>query len=184
MIALRMFVVLAFLTGLVYPLAMLGLAQLFFSDKANGSLVLQGGRIIGSESIGRHFDDPKYFWSRPSATSPFPYNAASSSGSNLGPLNGELRKAIDERRRQLLLADPGNRAPIPIDLLTSSGSGLDPHISPAAADYQAARVARLHGMTLEQIRRLIGKHTEGRQLGFLGEPRVNVAGLNLDLDTQ
>lgn len=184
MIALRMLVVLTLLTGVVYPLAMVGLAQLLFSGEANGSLIAQDGRIVGSELIGRQYDDPKYFWPRPSATSPLPYNAASSSGSNLGPLNAELKQAKEARRRALLQADPGNTAQPPIDLLSASGSGLDPHISPEAAGYQAARVARLRGMTLEQVRGLIGKHTQGRQLGFLGEPRVNVADLNRDLDTQ
>jgi K+-transporting ATPase ATPase C chain len=175
-------VLLTLITGVIYPLAMTGLAHLVFPAQAHGSLMIQGGRIIGSTLIGQQFDDPKYFWSRPSATAPFPYNPASSSGSNYGPLNADLRKAMAARREALRNADPGNTAPIPADLLTASGSGLDPHISPEAAEFQAGRVARLRRLDANVVRRLIAAHTEGRQLGFLGEPVVNVVELNRALD--
>ncbi len=178
MIALRMLLLMTVLTGLVYPFAITGLAQLLFHEQANGSRLASGG----SSLIGRQFDKPEQFWSRLSATSPAAYNGLSSSGSNFGPRNPDLKKAIDARRAALLAADPGNAKPIPIDLLTSSASGLDPHISPEAAEYQASRVARLRGIPLEQVRSLIAKHTTARQLDFLGEPTVNVALLNRDLD--
>jgi K+-transporting ATPase ATPase C chain len=170
------------ITGLLYPLAMTGLAELLFPDQARGSLILDGGRVSGSRLLGQQFDDPKYFWPRPSATSPVPYNAASSSGSNYGPLSPELRKAMETRREILRKADPDNHTGIPVDLLTSSGSGLDPHISPAAAEYQASRVARIRGFDIGTVRALIAANTAGRQWGFLGEPVVNVVSLNRALD--
>lgn len=179
------FVIMAMLTvitGLVYPLAMTGLAHMAFPARAHGSLIVENGRVTGSKLIGQQFDDPAHFWSRPSATGPFPYNPAASSGSNYGPRSTDLEKAMEERRKALQAADPGNTAPIPIDLLTSSGSGLDPHISPRAAEYQASRVARLRRLDVRVVRELIATHTEGRQLGFLGEPVVNVVALNRALD--
>jgi K+-transporting ATPase ATPase C chain len=170
------------LTGLAYPLAMTGLAQAVFPYEANGSLLARGGRVVGSEIIGQPFDDPRYFWGRPSATDPFPYNAAASAGSNLGPTNPALEEAVKARVVALRAADPGNTQPIPVDLVTASGSGLDPHISVAAALYQVPRVARARGLSQEQVRALVGQFTEGRQYGLLGEPRVNVLKLNLALD--
>jgi len=180
--ALTMLLLMTVLTGLLYPLAVTGLAQFLFPHQANGSLIVRDGKIVGSELIGQPFDAPEYFWSRPSATSPFPYNAAASSGSNLGPTNPVLIDAVKARIATLKAADPDNPAKIPVDLVTASGSGLDPHISPAAADYQVRRVARARGMEERQVRRLIVEHTEQRQLGVLGEPRVNVLKLNLALD--
>ena len=173
---------LTILLGVLYPLAITGLAQVLFPRQANGSLIVEGGRVAGSHLIGQPFDDPKYFWGRLSATSPFPYNAASSSGSNLAPTNQALIDAVKQRVTALRNVDRGNAAPIPVDLITASGSGLDPHISVAAALYQAPRVARVRRMPEESVRRLIARHTEGRQFGILGEPRVNVLELNLDLD--
>jgi K+-transporting ATPase ATPase C chain len=170
------------LTGLVYPLLVTGIAQLIFPGRANGSMIQRDGKPVGSELIGQPFSDPKYFWSRPSATSPYTYNAASSSGSNYGPLNPALLDAVKKRVQDLRAADPQNPLPIPVDLVTSSGSGLDPHISVAAAEYQISRVARARGMSEETVRSLVGQYTEGRQLGFLGEPRVNGLELNLALD--
>jgi K+-transporting ATPase ATPase C chain len=170
------------LTGMLYPLAVTGLAQVLFPRQANGSLIERNGQVIGSELIGQAFDDPRYFWGRPSATAPFPYNAAASSGSNLGPTNPALVDAVKSRIEALRKADPGNTAPIPVDLVTASGSGLDPHISVAAALYQVPRVARQRGLSEEQVRALVDKYTEGRQFGFLGEPRVNVLMLNLAID--
>ena len=180
--ALVSLVLLAVITGVAYPLVVTGIAQALFRDQAAGSLIEKDGKAIGSRLIGQPFDDPKYFWSRPSATSPFGYNAGSSSGSNLSPTNPALIKAVQERVDALRAADPDNKAPVPVDLVTASGSGLDPHISPAAALYQVGRVAKARKMDEAAVRRLIEKHTEGRQWGFLGEPRVNVLALNLALD--
>jgi len=180
--ALMVFLTLSILTGVLYPLFVTGVAQLIFPVQANGSLMGREGKPIGSELIGQPFDDPKYFWGRPSATPDFPYNSASSSGSNLGPSNPALAEAVKERLKALQKADPGNPSSIPIDLVTSSGSGLDPHISPAAASYQTPRVARIRGLSEERVRYLVDQFTEPRQWGFLGEPRVNVLRLNLALD--
>lgn len=174
--------VLTVLVGLIYPLAITGLAQLLFPKQANGSLIYKDGKPIGSRLIGQPFDDPKYFWSRLSATSPVPYNAANSSGSNLGPTNPALFKAIQDRIDALHKADPDNKEPIPVDLVTASGSGLDPHISPAAAQYQVKRIAKVRGVPESRLLELIEKHTQGRFLGLLGEPGVNVLELNLELD--
>ena len=176
------FIALSLLVGIIYPLLVTGVAQLIFPVQANGSLMAREGTPIGSELIGQPFDDPKYFWGRPSATPDFPYNSASSSGSNLGPSNPALVEAVKARVQALQKADPGNTSPIPIDLVTSSGSGLDPHISPAAALYQASRVARFRGLSEERVKYLVDKFTKPRQWGFLGEPRVNVLRLNLALD--
>lgn len=173
-------------TGVAYPIVVTGVAQVVFPGQANGSLIEQDGQVIGSELIGQAFDDPGYFWGRPSATGPFPYNAAASSGSNLGPSNDALTDAVQARIDALAAADQSlgidNTTAIPVDLVTASGSGLDPHISLAAAEYQTPRVARARGLEMEQVRSLVSEHTEGRQLGFLGEPRVNVLKLNLALD--
>ena len=180
--ALTMLLALTLLTGVVYPLIVTGLAQIMFPQQANGSLMVREGKVIGSELIGQYFDEPKYFWGRPSATSPFPYNAAASSGSNLGPTNPVLIEAVKTRVAALRAADPGNEAPVPVDLVTASGSGLDPHISPAAAQYQVKRVARARGLDVNAVKELVARHIEGRQFGFLGEPRLNVLKLNLALD--
>ncbi len=168
--------------GVIYPLAVTGISQAFFAHKAGGSMIVQDGNVVGSELIGQSFSNPGYFWSRPSATVPVPYNAAASSGSNLGPTNPTLLDAVEERINALHAADPSNTEPVPVDLVTSSGSGLDPHISPAAAEYQVERVARVRGLTAEVVRELVAEHTEERQWGILGESRVNVLGLNLALD--
>jgi len=173
---------LSVVTGILYPLVVTGLAQVLFPARSNGSLIVRDGKPAGSELIGQAFSDPKYFWGRPSATAPFANNAASSIGSNLGPTNPALKEAIKQRVDALRAADPGNTAPVPVDLVTASGSGLDPHISPAAARYQLARVARTRGVSEERVANLLSKATEGRQLGVLGEPRVNVLELNLMLD--
>jgi len=181
--ALRVLIAMSILTGVAYPLAVTGIAQGAFSSAANGSLLpAQNGKVRGSALIGQPFDDPKYFWSRPSATSPQPYNGAASSGSNQGPRNPALSDAVAGRIKTLRDADPANTARVPVDLVTASASGLDPHISVAAADYQAARVARVRGLTVEQVHGLVAAHTRGRTLGILGEPRVDVVGLNLALD--
>ena len=181
-IAIMMLLVFSALTGLIYPLAMTGLAQVIFHDRANGSLIEQGGKAVGSELIGQPFDDPKYFWGRPSATGPYPYNAASSTGSNLAVSNPALSDAIRDRVAKLRESGVPADQPIPVDLVTASGSGLDPHISVAAARIQVPRVARARGLKEETIERLVVENTEGRQLGILGEPRVNVLKLNLALD--
>ena len=179
---LLLFVILSAITGLVYPLAVTGVAQSVFPQQAAGSLVLHDGKPVGSRLIGQNFSDPRHFWGRPSATAPTPYNAAASGGANLGPLNPALVDAVKARVEALRAADPGNQAPVPVDLVTSSASGLDPHISPAAAHYQAARVARMRGLPLSQVEQLIATHTEAPLWGLLGEPRVNVLALNLALD--
>jgi K+-transporting ATPase ATPase C chain len=171
------------LTGALYPALVTGLAQVLFPGQASGSLIRRDGRAIGSALIGQSFDTPRYFWSRPSATSPVPYNAAASTGSNLGPTNPALLEAVRRRVEQLRLADPGNLAPVPVDLVTASGSGLDPDISPAAAAYQVARVARARGLDSARIAALVTTHTIRRTFGVLGEPRVNVLRLNLALDS-
>jgi K+-transporting ATPase ATPase C chain len=180
--ALLILIVLTVITGAVYPLIVTGIAQVVFPRQANGSLIQRDGKAVGSELIGQPFGAPKYFWSRPSATSPYPYNAAASSGSNQGPLNTALTEAVAGRIKALRDADPGNTAPVPADLVTASGSGLDPHISSAAAEYQVARVAKARNLDPQKVRALVAEATEGRQLGFLGEPRVNVLKLNLALD--
>jgi len=169
-------------TGLVYPLLVTGIAQAAFPLQANGSLIEQDGIVRGSSLIGQQFDDPRYFWSRPSATGPFPYNAAASTGSNFGPTNPTLTEAVQTRITALKIADPQNSTAIPVDLVTASGSGLDPHISVAAAVYQVPRVAKARGMEEDAIRALVEQHTQKRQFGILGEQRVNVLELNLALD--
>jgi K+-transporting ATPase ATPase C chain len=182
--ALMMLAVLTLITGFLYPLVITGIAQVLFPQQANGSLILIDGQPVGSSLIGQPFDEPKYFWGRPSATAPFPYNAAASSGSNLGPINDALIKAVQTRIDARKAADPDNPLPLPVDLVTASGSGLDPHISPAAAEYQVRRIARARRLDETVVRGLVARHTEGRQLGILGEPRINVLALNLALDTQ
>jgi K+-transporting ATPase ATPase C chain len=173
---------LTIVTGVAYPLAVTGLAQLLFPEQANGSLLRVQGRPAGSALIGQSFDDPRYFWSRPSATGRFPYDASASSGSNLGPTNDALVEALRGRVAALRASDPENAAPIPVDLVTTSASGLDPDLSPAAAAWQVGRVARVRGLPREKLEALIRQHTEGRWLGLLGEPRVHVLALNLALD--
>jgi len=171
------------LTGLVYPAIVTVAARAVFPRQAGGSLIVRDGRPVGSALIGQPFDGPGYFWSRPSATSPA-YNAASSSGSNLGPLNPALTQAVKDRVQVLRAADPSNTAPVPVDLVTASASGLDPNISPAAAAYQVARVARARGLAIDSVAALVVRFTEGRTFGLLGEPRVNVLRLNLALDSR
>ena len=180
--ALAILLSLTLLTGGVYPLLVTGVAQLFFPNKAAGSLIINNDQAIGSKLIGQHFSNPKYFWSRPSATAPYANNALASGGSNLGPLNPALLDAVKQRIAALKAAGPNNSRKIPVDLVTSSGSGLDPHISVAAAEYQLQRVAAARGMDVAVVRQLLVANTEGRWLGFLGEPRVNVLLLNLALD--
>jgi len=180
--ALTLLILLTVLTGLVYPLAVTGLAQAIFPHQANGSLLERGGKPIGSSLIGQNFTSPKYFWGRPSATAPQAYNGTGSSGSNLGPTNPALIDAAKQRIAALQAADPDNHAPIPVDLVTASGSGLDPEISPAAAQYQLSRVARTRGLQPAEVQALVARYTHGRQFGVLGEPRVNVLELNLALD--
>jgi K+-transporting ATPase ATPase C chain len=175
------FVVLTLITGVAYPLLMTGVAQIVFTHQANGSLITAGGQVVGSELIGQQFDDPKYFWSRPSATSPA-YNGAASTGSNFGPTNPAQLDAVRGRVEALRKAHPDQKGAIPVDLVTASGSGLDPHISPAAAEYQVNRVARARGLEVETVRKIVAENTEGRTLAILGEPRVNVLQLNLALD--
>jgi len=180
--ALVLFVLLSALTGLIYPMAVTGVAKAAFPDQAAGSLVVLDGTTVGSKLIGQNFSDPKHFWGRPSATAPQPYNASASGGSNQGPLNPALTDAVKARVEALRAADPDNAARVPVDLVTASASGLDPDISPAAAQYQAARVARVRGMPLAQVQSLIDRNTQQPLLGFLGEPRVNVLALNIALD--
>lgn len=177
--ALAIFALLTVITGVIYPLVVTGISQALFPYQANGSLIMVDGKAIGSELIGQQFDDPKYFWGRPSATG---YNAAASSGSNYGPMNPALMDMVQARIDALNAADPENTLPIPVDLVTASGSGLDPHISVAAALYQVHRVASARGLNEADVQSLVEKYTEGRQFGFLGEPRVNVLLLNLALD--
>ena len=186
--ALVLLLIMTLVTGVIYPLFVTGFAQVLFPRQANGSLIERdgkpakdGARAVGSELIGQPFSDPRHFWGRSSATSPYPYNASASSGSNQGPLNPALADAVKDRIKALRDADPGNTAPVPVDLVTASGSGLDPHISPAAAEYQVARIAKARGLDPQKVRALVAESTEGRQLGFLGEPRVNVLRLNLAL---
>jgi len=180
--ALLILALMTVLTGVAYPLLVTGIAQSLFPDQANGSLIEQNGKVVGSELIGQSFHDPKHFWGRPSATGPVPYNASASSGSNLGPLNPALEDAVKARIDALKASDPANTVPIPVDLVTASGSGLDPHISPAAARWQVPRIARIRSLSEAEVSKLIDAHTEGRQLGLLGEPRVNVLSLNLALE--
>ncbi len=180
--AFTLLLVMTAITGIGYPLATTGLAQLFFPRQANGSLIGSHGQPAGSALIGQNFTALQYFWGRPSATTPQPYNGASSSGSNLGPTNPALTATIQQRLTALRNADPGNPAPAPVDLVMASGSGLDPEISLAAAQFQLARVARARGLPLAQVRALVAAHSSGRQWGILGEPRVNVLQLNLALD--
>ena len=179
--ALVLFVALTAITGVAYPLAVTGIAKAVFPAQAAGSLIEQDGHVVGSALIGQNFTDAKNFWGRPSATSPMPNNAANSGGSNLGPLNPALLDAVQARVKALKAADPDNALPIPVDLVTASASGLDPHISVAAANYQVARVARARRLPLSQVQTLVAQHSEGRLLGFIGEPRVNVLELNLAL---
>jgi len=181
--AIIMLALLTLITGIVYPLVVMIIAQVAFPAQANGSLIMKDGQAIGSRLIGQSFNDPKYFWGRLSATGSFPYNAGASSGSNYGPLNPALLQMVQGRFDALKAADPANTQLIPVDLVTASGSGLDPHISPAAAEYQVTRVARVRGLDEAVVRQLVAQHTEGRDLGVLGEPRVNVLELNLALDT-
>jgi len=180
--ALVSFAALTFLTGLAYPLAITGIGQVVFHSKANGSLIVKQGRVLGSQLIGQHTEDPKYFWGRLSATGDFATNAANSGGSNLAASNPDLPKAAERRIQALQAADPASTSPVPVDLVTASGSGLDPHITPAGADYQVRRVARVRGLTESALRGLVQQHTESRTFGVLGEPRVNVLELNLALD--
>ena len=179
--AVMLFVVLTVLTGVIYPLAVTGIGQLLFPHAANGSILTVNGKPVGSELIGQQFSSPDHFWGRPSATGPYPNNAAASSGSNLGPLNPALTDAVKARIDALRAADPGNTRPVPIDLVTASASGLDPDISLAAAYYQSERVARVRNLPVEQIKMLIARHAEYPWLGIFGEPRVNVLRLNLAL---
>jgi K+-transporting ATPase ATPase C chain len=179
-----MLVLMTFLTGVVYPLVATGLAQSLFPSQASGSLIEKDGKPVGSTLIGQSFTDPKYFWGRPSATAPQPNNAAASTGSNLGPTNPALTDAVKQRMDALHAADPDNRASIPVDLVTASGSGLDPEISPAAAAYQVPRVARIRGLSESQVQAMVSMATTGRQFGVLGEPRVNVLKLNMALDAR
>jgi potassium-transporting ATPase KdpC subunit len=180
--AFTMLIMMMLITGVAYPLLVTGIGQAAFHGKANGSLIERDGKIIGSSLIGQAFTDSRHFWSRPSATAPYPYNASASSGSNQGPLNPALTDAVTGRIKALHDADPNNTAPVPVDLVTASASGLDPHISAAAAEYQVDRVAGARKMDPQKVRELVAQFTEGRQLGFLGEPRVNVLRLNIALD--
>lgn len=180
--ALRMLVVLSLLTGIAYPLFVTGIAQLAFPRQANGSLIVEGDRVAGSQLIGQPFSDPRYFWGRQSATAPQPYNSGASSGSNQGARNPALAEAVAARIKALRDADPAATLPVPADLVTASASGLDPHISVAAADYQIGRVAKARGLSPEKVKSFVTRHTEAPTFGLLGESRVNVVELNLDLD--
>ena len=180
--ALSLFILMTVVTGVLYPLAVTGVAKLAFAEQASGSLIVREGKTVGSALIGQHFSDPGHFWGRPSATGPMPYNGTGSSGSNQGPLNPALVDAVKERIEALKAADPDNKGPVPVDLVTASASGLDPHISVAGARYQAARVARARGLDPAVLQSLIARHTEDRLLGLFGEPRINVLALNLALD--
>jgi len=182
--AVSLFALLSIITGIAYPLLITGIAQASFPEAANGSLIAKDGKPVGSRLIGQNFTDPKYFWGRPSATAPMPYNASASGGSNQGPLNPALVDAVKGRIEALKAADPGNSQPIPADLVNASASGLDPHISPAAAAYQAERIARTRHLDPTVVNALIEQYTEGRQWDVFGEPRVNVLALNLALDAQ
>lgn len=179
----RMLLFLTVLCGVAYPLLITGIAQVAFPRQATGSLIVENGKVRGSSLIGQAFDEPKYFWGRPSATSPA-YNAAASSGSNLAPTNPVLKAAIESRIKTLKDVDPGNDRPVPTDLVTASASGLDPHVSPDAAEYQVSRVARVRGLTVARVRQIVAEHTQGPQFGVLGEPVVNVLELNLALDRE
>ncbi|HWX65494.1 MAG TPA: potassium-transporting ATPase subunit KdpC [Rhodanobacter sp.] len=180
--AVMLLLLMTVITGVLYPLAATGLAQLIFPHQANGSLIVKDGKPVGSALIGQSFTDPKYFWGRPSTTTPQADNGTNSGGSNLGPTNPALTDAVKQRMVALRAADPGNTAPVPVDLVTASGSGLDPEISPAAAQYQLARVAKARGLGTAHLKALVSEYTRSRQLGLLGEPRVNVLQLNLALD--
>ncbi len=180
--ALGVFLLLALLTGIVYPLAVTGVARLAFPERASGRIVTREGRAVGSALLGQPFSGSLYFWGRPSATVPTPYNGAASTGTNQASTNPALKDAVAARLAALRAADPGNVAPVPVDLVTASGSGLDPHISPAAAEYQMARIARARGMDVAKVRKIVATHTQARALGLLGEPRVDVLALNLALD--
>ena len=181
--AISLFVVLTVVTGIVYPLVVTAIAKVAFPEAANGSLIVKGGKPVGSQLIGQNFSDPRYFWGRPSATSPQPYNASASGGSNQGPLNPALGEAVKGRVEALRAADPGNTRAIPADLVSASASGLDPHISPAAADYQIERVARSRRLDPAIVKAMVARHTEERQWSIFGERRINVLELNLALDT-
>lgn len=180
--ALVLLLLMTVITGVLYPFVVTAIAQAVFPERAAGSLMMRHGKAVGSSLIGQPFSDPKYFWSRPSATTPQPYNGTGSTGSNLGPLNPALIEGIKARIDALHAADPGNKEPIPVDLVTASGSGLDPDISLAAAYYQTPRIARVRGLSIEGVRNLIAAHARGRVFGLFGEPRVNVLELNLALD--
>lgn len=182
--AICLFLALTLVTGIIYPLCVTGVAQLLFSEQAAGSLITEQGRVLGSRLIGQAISDPRYFWGRPSATSPTPYNAAASGGSNLGPLNPALLSAVQSRAAVLKALEPSNTLTIPADLVMTSASGLDPHISPAAAAYQVTRIARLRQVPAATVQALVDQHTENRQWGIFGQPRVNVLQLNLALDAQ
>ena len=179
--ALFSFVLLTLITGVLYPLSVTGIAKVFFNKQAQGSLMVKNGKTVGSELLGQPFDNPKYLWGRPSATSPA-FNASSSSGSNYGPMNSDYLKAVADRVKVFRDADPSNQKPVPVDLVTASGSGLDPHISPAGAYYQVSRIAHVRGIPETKVKMIIQRNTEGRFLGLLGEPAVNVLKVNLDLD--
>jgi K+-transporting ATPase ATPase C chain len=180
--AFAMLIALTLVTGVAYPRLVTGIAKVAFPSQAEGSLIVDDGRLRGSALVGQPFTDPKYFWGRPSGTAPMPYNAGASQGTNQGPMNPAFAEAVKARLRALRTADPGNAKPVPVDLVTASGSGLDPHVSPAAADYQVERVARARGLDPARVRALVAEYIQDRQLGILGEPRVNVLALNLALD--